>query len=110
MLDTEKIQSISLEVIKVLKKRFDNFPGEIGITRNAPFHKAFLGAFSGVLDDSGTDVDQLLTMSSGIHRLNTILGQSFFENVANILCDGEKRTFKNKKIYEKQSIIKTGKT
>lgn len=40
-----------------------------------------------------------------MHGLNTSLGQSFFENVAKILCDGTKKKFKSKRIYAKQSNI-----
>jgi len=37
--------------------------------------------------------------------LNTTLGLSFFENVAHILSDGEKRTFKNCEYFEEQKRV-----
>lgn len=98
-------QLISLETIKVLKLRFDSFPSEEIKTRNAPFHKAFLNAFSDKLSEMGTDVDAIISMSSWMHGLNTTLGQSFFENVSHILCGGGKQTFKNNSIYQSQASI-----
>lgn len=38
-----------------------------------------------------------ISLSSWMHGLNTSLGQSFFENVAHILCDGTKKEFTAKK-------------
>lgn len=37
-----------------------------------------------------------------MHGLNTTLGQSFFENIAHILCDGEKREFRDLTISSSQ--------
>lgn len=39
-----------------------------------------------------------ISLSSWLHGPNTTLGQSFFENVAHILCDGEKREYTSKKL------------
>lgn len=86
-------QEIAKAIISVLKSRFDSFPEATEQTRNAPFHKAFLQAFSEKFDESGTNVDAMISMSSWMHGLNTTLGQSFFENVAHILCSGDKRAF-----------------
>ena len=102
-MDANKKQRIALEVIKVLKTRFDSFPTDVQLVRNAPFHKAFLKAFSAKISESGIDTNKLITLNSWIHGLNTTLGQSFFENVANILCDGDKRKFSGEKIYEMQA-------
>ena len=38
-----------------------------------------------------------ITFKSWMHGLNTSLGQSFFENVAHILCNGTKKEFTSKK-------------
>lgn len=102
MIEPEKIQSISFEVIKVLKRRFDTFPEDEVNNRNAPFHEAFLKAFSNRLDQKNINTSFFISLASWLHGLNTTLGQSFFESVAHILSDGEKRTFKGCKISESQ--------
>jgi len=102
-LNQTKTQQIALEVIKVLKTRFDNFPKSANENRNAPFHEAFLNAFKDKIEKYVDNVPYLISLSNWLHGLNTTLGQSFFENVAHILSDGEKRTFKNYKITNKQS-------
>ncbi len=98
----QKTQLIALEVIRVLKTRFDNFPDDSQENRNAPFHEAFLNAFKDKIEKYVDNVPYFISLSSWLHGLNTTLGQSFFENVAHILSDGEKRTFKKCKITEKQ--------
>ncbi|MBQ3379618.1 MAG: TdeIII family type II restriction endonuclease [Clostridia bacterium] len=102
-----KKQEIAKIVIRILKSRFDSFPENEAITRNAPFHKAFLEAFSQKFDAAGTNVDSILSMSSWMHGLNTTLGQIFFEETAQILCDGAKRSFLGSeyKIYSEQERI-----
>lgn len=95
-------EQIAQAVIKVLYTRFNSFPEEDGVNRNAPFHVAFLKAFQTKLDGRVKDVPDFINLSSWMHGLNTSLGQSFFETVAHILCDGEKRDFKSKKIYKNQ--------
>lgn len=102
-MNEKKRQKIAYEVIKVLKSRFESFPQGDESTRNAPFHKVFLNAFSHELNAAGTSVNAIINMSSWMHGLNTTLGLSFFENVARILCCGEKRTFKDNIIYRMQS-------
>ena len=97
-----KTQLIALEVIRVLKTRFDNFPEDSQENRNAPFHEAFLNAFKDKIEKYVDNVPYFISLSSWLHGLNTTLGQSFFENVAHILSDGEKRSFKKCKITEKQ--------
>ena len=86
-------EEIVLEVIKVLKKRFQSFPDENSIIRNAPFHKAFLAAFSDKIAVTQENNNFFISLSSWYHGLNTTLGQSFFENIANLLCNGEKRAW-----------------
>jgi len=86
-------EKISIEVIKTLVSRFESFPEDARGNRNAPFHEAFLKAFSDKLDGKVFDVPFFISLSSWLHGLNTSLGQSFFENVANLLCCGEKKVF-----------------
>ncbi|MDR1552734.1 MAG: TdeIII family type II restriction endonuclease [Prevotellaceae bacterium] len=97
-----KKEKISIEVIKTLVARFENFPEDASNNRNAPFHEAFLQAFSDKLQNSVSDVPFFLSLASWLHGLNTTLGQSFFENVAHILCNGEKREYTSKKLGNKQ--------
>lgn len=95
MLSNRKIELISFEVIKTLFSRFENFPIDTSNNRNAPFHKAFLKAFSDKFENKVSDIPFFITLSSWLHGLNTTLGQSFFENVAHILSDGQKMEFTN---------------
>lgn len=102
MIESSKKELIALQVIKTLKTRFDNFPEDFSDNRNAPFHEAFLEAFSEKLDGLVTSIPVFISLSSWMHGLNTTLGQSFFENVAHILSDGEKRKFENLLISQNQ--------
>ena len=102
MIENSKRELIALQVIKTLKTRFDNFPEDFSDNRNAPFHEAFLEAFSEKLDGLVTSIPVFISLSSWMHGLNTTLGQSFFENVAHILSDGEKRKFENLLISQNQ--------
>ena len=101
-LSNRKKEQIALSVIKVLYSRFNSFPSVDGTNRNAPFHTAFMNAFKQKLNGRVKDVPDFISLSSWMHGLNTSLGQSFFESVAHILCDGEKREFKSKQIYANQ--------
>jgi hypothetical protein len=96
-LTNPQIEKISIEVIKTLKTRFENFPEDASNNRNAPFHEAFLKAFSDKLEGKVSDVPTFISLASWQHGLNTTLGQVFFENVAHILCNGEKREYTSKK-------------
>lgn len=91
-------EKISIEVIKTLVTRFDSFPEDASNNRNAPFHEAFLNAFSDKLKDKVSDTPFFISLSSWLQGLNTTLGQTFFENVAHHLCNGEKREYTSKKI------------
>ncbi|MDR2917052.1 MAG: TdeIII family type II restriction endonuclease [Tannerella sp.] len=91
-------QKISIEVIKTLVTRFESFPEDASNNRNAPFHEAFLNAFSDKLQGKVSDVPFFISLSSWLQGLNTTLGQTFFENVAHILCNGEKREYTSKKL------------
>ena len=86
-------EKISIEVIKTLANRFESFPEDASGNRNAPFHEAFLKAFSDKLDHKVSDIYFFISLSSWLHGLNTTLGQSFFENIANHLCHGKKEKF-----------------
>ncbi len=92
-LSQDKKELISLEVIKTLYSRFQNFPENSENNRNAPFHKAFLNAFYYKFKDKVSDLSFFISLSSWLHGLNTTLGQSFFEEVAHILSDGQKKGF-----------------
>jgi hypothetical protein len=99
--DLQKEQ-IAIQVIRTLFSQFQKFPEDVANNRNAPFHEAFLQAFSQKLDGKVHSIPIFLSLSSWIHGLNTSLGQSFFERTAHILCNGEKTEFKNNKIFENQ--------
>lgn len=91
-------EKIAWEVIRVLVTRFESFPEDASTNRNAPFHEAFLNAFEDDFAGKVSDVSFFITLSSWLQGLNTTLGQTFFENVAQILCDGEKREYTSKKL------------
>ena len=97
MISQQKKELIACEVIKTLKSRFDSFPEDSKNNRNAPFHEAFLNAFSNKLRGNIRDAPYLISLSSWLHGLNTTLGQSFFENIAHILSGGVKKEFTKKK-------------
>ncbi len=96
MIDIKKKELISLKVIKTLYSRFENFPENSLNNRNAPFHEAFLKAFVDKFEGKVSDIPFFISLSSWLHGLNTTLGQSFFEDVAHILSDGQKKSFTKK--------------
>ncbi|MCL2075999.1 MAG: TdeIII family type II restriction endonuclease [Betaproteobacteria bacterium] len=91
-------EKISIEVIKTLATRFESFPKDTSGNRNAPFHDAFLEAFSDKFANKVPDVQFFISLSSWLQGLNTTLGQTFFENIAHHLCNGEKREYTSKKL------------
>jgi len=91
-------EKISIEVIKTLVTRFDSFPEDASNNRNAPFHEAFLNAFSNELNGKVYDIPFFISLSSWLQGLNTTLGQAFFENVSHNLSNGEKREYTSKKL------------
>jgi hypothetical protein len=97
-LDDKVREKISIEVIKTLVTRFESFPEDASNNRNAPFHEAFLNAFAGKITAKVSNMPFLISLSSWLQGLNTTLGQSFFENVAHHLCNGEKREYTSKKL------------
>jgi len=109
-LSPEIKEEIALQVIKTLYNQFKKFPEDIHNNRNAPFHEAFLSAFSDKLSNKISSIPVFISLSSWLHGLNTSLGQSFFENTAYFLCGGGKKEFtttkKNTlKISEEQKIV-----
>ncbi|MBO4778251.1 MAG: TdeIII family type II restriction endonuclease [Bacteroidales bacterium] len=102
MIESRKKERIAQTIIKILVSRFSSFPEDGNNNRNAPFHVAFLNAFSDKLNGRVRDIPDYISLSSWLQGLNTSLGQSFFESVAHILCDGEKKDFKGKTIYSNQ--------
>jgi len=97
-LENKLKEKIAIEVIKTLVTRFDKFPDDDYKNRNAPFHEAFLNAFSDKLNGKVSDVPFFISLSSWLHGLNTTLGQSFFEKIAHNLSNGEKREYTTKKL------------
>ena len=95
-LSKRKKELISLQVIRILYSRFENFPESAANNRNAPFHKAFLNAFKDKFEGKVADIPFFISMSSWLHGLNTTLGQTFFEKVAHILSEGQKKSFTKK--------------
>lgn len=104
-------EKISIEVIKTLVSRFETFPEDASNNRNAPFHEAFLNAFTDRLGERVSDTPLFISLSSWLQGLNTTLGQSFFEHIAHYLCNGEKREYTSRKLgnlqisQEQKSII-----
>ncbi|TAH29681.1 MAG: TdeIII family type II restriction endonuclease [Cytophagales bacterium] len=67
-------QQIAIQVIRTLYNQFEKFPEDISNNRNAPFHEAFLNAFSDKLQDKVASVPIFISLSSWLHGLNTSLG------------------------------------
>ncbi|WP_025640775.1 TdeIII family type II restriction endonuclease [Schnuerera ultunensis] len=97
-LSKDKVEKLSHLIINVLFKRFESFPDDSIDNRNAPFHEAFLKAFSDKFHGKVVDIPFFISLSSWLHGLNTTLGQTFFEGAAHILSDGEKREYTSKKL------------
>lgn len=102
MINQKKTQQIATTVIKILLQRFETFPADASNNRNAPFHEAFLNAFQDKFNGKVSNIPFFISLSSWLHGLNTTLGQTFFEKVAHILSDGEKREYTSKKLGNKQ--------
>lgn len=91
-------EKIATEVIRTLVSRFDSFPEDALQNRNAPFHTAFLKAFSNKFSGKVSDIPFFISLSSWMHGLNTTLGQTFFENIAHHISNGEKREYTSKRL------------
>ncbi|MDR2126881.1 MAG: TdeIII family type II restriction endonuclease [Prevotellaceae bacterium] len=87
-------EKISIEVIKTMVTARETTPE---FDKNNPFQSAFTKNFSDKLTDNVSDVPFFISLASWLHGLNTTMGQTFFENVAHILCCGEKREYTSKK-------------
>ena len=88
---------IAIEVIRTLQTQFDKFPEDEINNRNTPFQDAFLKAFKKKLKYEVSSIPIFISLTSWMHGLNTSLGQTLLENIAHILCDGEKKEFTTKK-------------
>lgn len=97
-LTNKQKEKISTEVIKTLVSRFESFPEDVATNRNAPFHEAFLNAFADKLNGKVSDIPTFISLSSWLHGLSGTLGQTFFENVAHHLSNGEKREYTSKRL------------
>ncbi|NUO07291.1 MAG: TdeIII family type II restriction endonuclease [Candidatus Brocadia sp.] len=91
-MDAQK-ELIAIEVIRTLYTQFGKFPGDEINNRNAPFHEAFLNAFSAKLEGKVVSIPVFISLASWMHGLNTSLGQSFLEKTAHVLCNDEKKEF-----------------
>jgi hypothetical protein len=98
MLNNKTKENIATEVIRTLVSRFDSFPEDASQNRNAPFHKSFLAAFSDKLEENVSNIPFFISLSSWMHGLNTTLGQTFFENIAHHISQGEKREYTSKRL------------
>jgi hypothetical protein len=105
-----KTEKISILVVQVLYSRFTNFPEDASQNRNAPFHTAFLNAFSDKFADKACDIPFFVSLSGWLHGLNTTIGQTFFENAAFILSDGEKREYTSGKLGNLKITVKQRET
>lgn len=104
-MENDTKEKISIEVIKTLYSRFANFPINAEKNRNAPFHEAFLQAFTNSFKGKVQDIPFFISLSSWLHGLNTTLDQSFFENISYALSGGEKRDFTS----TRQTLLKISK-
>jgi hypothetical protein len=93
-LDSKIKEKISLEVIRVLVAASEFLPENNCDNYSNPFFHAFADK----LEDKVSDVPLFISLASWLQGLNTTLGQTFFENVAHYLCDGEKREYTSKKL------------
>ncbi|MDR3047154.1 MAG: TdeIII family type II restriction endonuclease [Bacteroidales bacterium] len=93
-LTNEIKEKISIEVIRVMIAASEFVPANDCNNYNNPF----LHAFADKLENNVSDVPYFISLASWLHGLNTTFGQAFFENVAHILCNGEKREYTSKKL------------
>lgn len=97
MISNLQKEKIAIQVIRTLYSQFDKFPEDVSKNRNAPFHEAFLQAFTDKLKGKVSSTPIFISLSSWMHGLNTSLGQSFFENTGQILCNGTKKEFTSRR-------------
>lgn len=106
-LNNRKVDRIKEAVKGIILRRYDNFPDDDTLIRNAPFHTAFLKAFEKRLSIYRISIPQLVALASWLHGLNTSLG-SGYENIAHILSGGYKKQYTGPytlEIYESQTVV-----
>ena len=97
-LPNNKKEQIAQIIIQTLYANFALFENEI--CNKIPFEILFNEVFHPTtISIAHSDC---ISFSSWMHGLNSSLGQSFFESVAHILCDGEKKDFKSNTIFANQ--------
>ena len=82
-------EQIAIETIKVLYSQTKDIFNVINFSQKKPYADTLFYSFFDWEYGS-------ITLKSWMHGLNTSLGQSFFENVGQILCDGTKKEFTSK--------------
>ncbi len=96
MIDSLKEERIALEVIKVLKTHFDDLPEDVTERINSPFHQNFLDAFESKFNGK-VQAPFFINLDYQPPKLDddedNTDKENFFEHVAHILCDGEKKEF-----------------
>lgn len=80
---------IALETIKVLYAQATEIFQVVNSTQIAKYNDTF---FNSIIDDRFGSA----SLSSWANSINPILGQFFFENIGQILCDGTKKEFNSK--------------
>jgi hypothetical protein len=88
-------------VVNLLRRKVVNLDRPALVNLNRRRVVSFTGACN-KLNGKVSDIPFFISLSSWLHGLNTTLGQSFFESVAHILCEGEKKEF----IPSKGSLLK----
>lgn len=57
-----KKQEVARQVIRTLYSQFDKFPEDVANNRNAPFHEAFLNAFSDKLNAKVSNIPTFISL------------------------------------------------
>jgi len=92
----------------VLKSRLKAFKEKVETStsdENNPFREAFLKAFEEKLKGKVKDSHELQKLASWLHGSSGALGVSFFEKIANELCEGQKIKSKDLDLKISQSQI-----
>lgn len=92
-------ERIACLIIEMLFKRYNEISHLFSSDKVTVFQNAFLKNFIEL--DNNDNIKQKKNSLESI-LFNNIVGQSFFERTAQILCDGEKRRFKNLFINDAQ--------
>lgn len=94
-------EQIAIQTIKVLYSQIKEISEVINFTQRKIYIETF---FYSLFDWQFGEI----SLSSWMHGLNTSLGQSFFENVGQILCGGTKKEFtsRNKSLLKLSSSQK----